>query len=168
MVRPSQTLMATVLVYWILACFSSLRATIGKVVHVVHDRLVNLIINFHADPENQILSLRAAALSLFSELHFNPSSLQALGVPVEAAPLGVVVALVGATSAWDGGHSSLVTRLLTFEVGAGCTSSTSGGGLSSFALHQGCPYGGMRVGCDLPTRVYHPYRQFYAVPLPLS
>ena len=34
MVRPSPTLMATVLAFWILACFSNLRATIESVAPV--------------------------------------------------------------------------------------------------------------------------------------
>ena len=55
--RPSPTLMATVLVFRILACFSSLRATIGKRGARVQDRLVNMITSFHSDPDNQILYL---------------------------------------------------------------------------------------------------------------
>ena len=57
-----------------------------------------------------------------------PSGLQALRVPVEAALLGVVAALVGATSAGGGGGRPFFTRLLTLRCGVGCSSSTSGEG----------------------------------------
>ena len=85
-----------------------------------------MITNFHADPENHLLG--AAPLSLFRERHFNPSSLQALRVPVDVALLGVPTAPVGATSAGDGGDRMFFTRLLTLRCGVGFSSSTSGGG----------------------------------------
>ena len=63
----------------------------GKCGARVQDRLVNLITYFDGDPENQILILGAAPLSLFKELHIHPSSLQAREVLVELALLGVLV-----------------------------------------------------------------------------
>ena len=86
------------------------------------------------------LILGAAPLSLFRELDFNSCGLQALGVPVEAAPLGVLAALVGATSAGGGGGRPFFSRQLTLRCAVGCSSSTRGGGVRTLVLHTGYPY----------------------------
>ena len=85
------------------------------------------MIYLDGDPQNQILVLRAAALSLFTELDFHPSGLQALSVPVELALL-VVLALLGTASARGRGYSPLITCLLTLGERVRGASSTRGRG----------------------------------------
>ena len=93
----------------------------------VQDSFVNVVTYFSGDPENQILILEAAPLSLSRELHIQPSSVQALAVPLELALFGVVV-LSGAASASGGGDSTLFTPLLILKSGVRCSSATSWGG----------------------------------------
>ena len=131
----------------------------------VQDRFVNLIAFSDGDPENQILILGNALLSLSRELHFHPGILQALGVPGELALLGVIV-LVGAVSVRGGGNNLFFTRSLTLRCGFWCSCSNTGAGLRTVALHQGYhyPFLGNPKGYGLHSRAY-PFRRPYAAPL---
>ena len=70
MVRPSPTLMATVLVF--LKVIYQAPGHYGKCCTGVKHRSKNLIPDFHEDPENQVLLFGAAPLLFIRELDIQP------------------------------------------------------------------------------------------------
>ena len=87
MVRPSPTLMATVLLY-------------RKCCTGVKHRSKILIPDFHEDPENQVLLFGAAPLLLSREFDIHPCSHEGLGHPGQLPLLGVIPLRGGVIPLW--------------------------------------------------------------------
>ena len=86
MVRPSPTLMATVLGF--LKVFSRRQAITESVAGVKHCSKT-LIPDFHEDPENQVVLFRATPLLLSREFRVNHCSHEEPGHPGQSPLLGV-------------------------------------------------------------------------------